>query len=614
MKRDQAYDRQIREREVVDPDGFEAWLATQGWAWQPLSRGEYGVSLEEARLMYVCSDPVLWCEAFLTEPDNGAPYTFFSYQVESVRAWMQNTITQAGAEVGKTREIVALILWGQCTGFGFAIKNPSMLIGAPQQTHLDEIIMAIEAHIGEGEGQEGRKPVINRFWRKPKKHPHYLMRFKGPTCTGNQLGLVYFRPAGHDGEAFRGVHVSGLALMDEAAKIKNKVCWSEFHRALKPGCMERVYSVPDGDNSTEYYRMTQHAMPNLEPGQPGVRLFHWPKTIMPPPFWSEERRRLMIERFGGEDSPGYQRNVLGLHGQQENPVWPWALIEQNIHDVPGYCVIRLVADEAKGDLHIIANRIELRLAGGKKSYREKCLADRYDSLEPFKDHHTRRDAVRRLLREFVQPVESAVLWAGADLGFSRDPTEIVVTRELGRELRDEVRIHARGVSYDVQCEVIYCLDELLNFQAQWGVDFGSAGTAVVQILQSQALYERGDYESRMTGFNFSAAVDAIDEEGNVLEAEGDGNRKAVRIPAKELATNLLTQRFQRLGWVLPYDAEVIDHFSNHTAREGAKHRIFSKGNDHTIDAKRVLILRKAFNEQIGVADIFSSGVHRRDAA
>lgn len=605
----------LHDRCVVDPDAFDAWLQGMGWAWQPLSRGEYGVSLEEAQLLHVCQDPALWCRAFMDEPDTGEPYNFWPYQRESIDGWDQDGIHQDGAEVGKTREITALILWGQCTGFGYSIRNPSVLVAAPQQTHLDEIIMAIEAHVGEGEGSEGPKPVIHRFWRKPRKHPHYMMRFKGPTCGANQLGTVYFRPAGYDGEAFRGVHVNAMALFDEAAKVKNKVCWSEFHRALKPGCIQRVYSVPDGDNTTVYYRMTQQAIPNLPKGQPGMRLFHWPKTLMPDPFWSEARKREFIKRYGSEDAPGYQRNVLGLHGQQENPVWMWSLLEKNIHDTPDYRVLKLLVNEAQGEIHATGYGVELTEQHGKKIGTERPLFDRYEDLDAFQDKATRRDEIRRLLRDVFAPVEGSVLWAGADLGFSNDPTEIFLAREIGSDLRDLVRIQARGLDYYLQCELIYCLDELFGFKANWGVDFGNAGTAVVQILQSSETYEDGRYDERMTGFQFAAVVDATDEEGNLLEEEDKhGDLKPVRLPAKELATNLITARFQRRGWVLPYDADVIGHFSNHTAREGSRHRIFDKHNDHTIDAKRALILRKVFNEQIGTADVFSSGVHRRDAA
>lgn len=607
---------QIYDRCVVDRDGFMNWLEVKQWHPEQLARGDLPLSIEEAQLLYVCEDPVLWCRAFMNEPDTGEPYTFFDYQEESIGAWYQDAIHQDGAEVGKTREITALILWGMCTGFGYQIKNPSMLIGAPQQTHLDEIIRDVMMHIGEGEGCVGSKPTINRFWRKPRKHPHWMMQFKGPTCIRNQLGLVFFRPTGHDGEAFRGVHVNAMAIMDEATKIREKVCWSEFHRAMKPGCIERIYSVPNGDNATDYYRMTQEAVPNLKAGEKGMRLFHWPKTLMPAPFWSDDRKQDMIRRYGGEDTPGYIRNVGGEHGQQENPIWPWALLEKNIRDVPEYRCIKLVANEKDDSLHVMVNAVELLVTDGKKSPRERYLTDRYDDLAPFKSSTEGREQVTALLREFIDAPPDGIYWAGADLGFSKDPTEIILSRQIGTELRDVVRIHARGVDYPMQCEFIYCLDQLFGLQTSWGVDFGNAGTAVVQMLQSMEIFEDANYEERLTGFTFSAVVDCIDEDGNVLEVEDKkGDMVALRKPAKNLATeDLMTPRFQRLGYAMPYDTDVLDHLSNHTGKEGSRHTIYDKNNDHTIDAKRAQILRKAFNELITVNDVFSSGVHRRAAA
>lgn len=604
----------IYDRCVVDRDGFEAWMADHGIAWQALARGDYGISLEEAQFRYVCEDPVLWAQAFVDDPDNdGKPWTFFDYQIESIRAWDQDAIHQDGAEVGKTREIVILIAWGACTGFGFRYKNPSMLIGAPQQTHLDEIIMALEAIFG-AESDTGRTSVLAHHWLKPKKHPHYMGRFKSP----GGIAKAYFRPAGHDGESFRGVHVSAIALMDEAAKLKRAVQWTEFHRALKPGCIQRAYSVPDGDNTTEYYRMTQRAVPNLPRGTDGLRLFHWPKTLMPAPFWDQRREKDFIRKYGSKDAPGYQRNVLGLHGQAENPVWPFDLLEKNIRDLPDYRCIKLVADAQSNSLRVTVTRVELSLVEGKKSPTEIEITDYDEDLAPFvsRDRDEVREAVRDLLRRYVDHFPPGVYWAGADLGYSKDPTELLVSQELGMDMVDRLRLHARGVGYDLQCELIYCLDEMLDFRPGWGVDFGNAGTAVVQMLQSLDIYGEAQYLDRLIGFQFQSALPSVDEEGNVLEQENPrtGAMEPVKLPAKELATDLITTRFQRGRWPMPYDSEVVGHFSNHTAREGAKQRIFSKDNDHTIDAKRAQILRKVFDEQVGGVDVFSSGVHQRSVA
>lgn len=606
--------RTIRERCVLDPDVFETWLAARGWAWQPLARGEYPLTVDQAVLLCVCQDPVMWCRAFMTEPDTGTPYNFWPYQEESVRHWYQKAVHQDGAEVGKTREIVAIILWGMCTGFGFTIRNPSMLIGAPQQTHLDEIIMAIEAHVGESEGSEGRKPLINTFWRKPKKHPHYLMRFKSPTCTKDQLSLVYFRPAGHDGEAFRGVHVNAGGMFDEAAKVKNKVVWSEYFRSFKPGAFQRLYSVPDGDNTSRYYALAQKAIPDLPDDQDGWRLFHWPKTLMPEPFWSADRDRELQRLFGGKDTPGYQRNVLGLHGQQDNPVWKWELLMDNVRDVHEYRIVRLLADDRAGTLSATLSRCVLAVVHGKKSGTEHIISEQDEPLEEYRGPGV-RDAMRRLLRGLLEPMDRAVLHAGADLGFSKDPTEILICRELGHELRDICRISMNGVGYDIQAELIYCLDELYGFQAGWGVDFGNAGTAVVQILQNQMHYIDADYTTRLTGYQFKQNVPCIDEDGDqVMEIDPrTGNESPRELNAKEWSTELITKRLQARSYGLPFDNDVIDHMSNHTAREGSHNRIFDKKNDHTIDARRVLMLRKTLDNANCEVDIFSTGIYRRTA-
>ena len=609
---------QARDTGALDAGAFDAWLAARGMAWQALERGDYGLTSTQAQMAFLCGNPVRWSQAFLREPDTGNPYTFFGYQRPSVMAWDQDVIHQDGAEVGKTREITALILWGMSTSFGGRVRRPYILVAAPQQTHLDEIILDIEEHAGLTEDSAADAGFVSHFWLKPKRTPHTMFRFATPSPDGRQaVGRVYFRPAGHDGEAFRGVHVNALGLFDEAAKIKNPAIWSEFFRALKPGCRHRIYSVPDGDNSTEFYRMTQEAVPDLSPAEHGRRLFRWAKSLMPEPFWSAERKRHFVTVYGGEDSPGYQRNVLGNHGQQENPVFSWPVLEPCFRNVPDYRCLRLSADASERTLHVIAERISLRQEAGKKLPQTHALSDRYDDLGSIdtRDAADRRAGVRALLAEFIEPASRGVYWFGCDLGYAKDPTEIFVLREIGEELRLTLRLHLRGVGYDLQAEIIHALDHLHDYQGAWGVDFGSAGTAVVQMLQGMEQFAAGDYDNRMTGFNFAEAMDAISEDGELLTQpdKRTGDDKPVRLPAKQLATDLMLRRFQRRGFVLPMDRDVVQHLGNHTARQGARHLIYDKTNDHTIDALRTAMLRKTFNEDAG-ADVFGCGVYERPAA
>lgn len=609
--------RAMSDRGVFDPVEFDAWLQARGWAWQALDRGDYGVTLEEAMLLFVFEDPVRWCETFLVEPRTGDPWRFFDYQKSSLRAWRQDVIHQDGAEVGKTREIMCLVLWGQCTAMGLTIRRPWMMCGAPQQTHLDEIILAVETQVGVQEGGDGAHgSVLSRFWLKPKRTPHMMQRFLTIPLAGEKpgIGRVYYRPAGHDGEAFRGVHVNGLLLMDEAAKLKHALQWSEFWRAAEPGCRKRVYSVPDGDRSTEFFRLTQQAIVDLPDESSGWRLFHWPKTIMPAPFWCDERDERFARDFGGRHTPGYKRNVLGEWGEAENPIWSWDVILPNVHAIDEYRVLKLACDMARRELVVEVKRVTLAIEHGKKIGQDQWLFDGAVGLGDFlESNSSRREAMRALLRTHIEGAARGVYWAGADLGETNDPTEIIISEELGTQWRDRLRISARGLPYFLQRELIYCVQEHFGFLPHWGVDLGSAGTVVVKDLQTLDDYADAHFDECMTGFQFSNAVDCVDERGDVLtaRADEDGEEAPIRAPAKHWATQCISQRLQSLGYALAYDTEVLNRMTNHTARAGTRWPIYSKKDDHEIDARRMQMLRKLFDEGANYPDIFSVGAHQR---
>lgn len=609
----------MRARGVYDVDAFDAWLSTRGWSWQGLDRGAYPLSVDEALLMFTIEDPVRWCETFLVEP-NGDPYRFFDYQAPSVRSWRQDVVHEDGAEVGKTREIVALLLWGHVTGFGCTKSNPSSLVAAPQQIFLNEIIDAIERQVGVFKSMPGDS-VIKQAWLEPRRTPHTQLRFRCLNAARPDkptLATIDFRPAGHDGEAFRGVHVTALAVVDEAAKMKAKVQWTEFYRAMMPGCTMRAYSVPDGDRNTEFHRLCAEAVPNLPEGTKGFRKFHWPKTVMPSPFWSAERDAHFIKLYGGRDTPGYQRNVLGLWGDAENPVFRWDQLLPNVVELPDYRRIVVSAD-GKGDtLYLDVTRIELQINDGQKSGRVVQLSDFAESLSPFigKDDDARRRAWDELLSPWLSHIDPrGVFWAGADLGERNDPTEIIVSEEVGDELRDVLRIKAKGLPYHAQSELIFQIDRAFGHRPGWGVDLGSAGTAVVKDLHNLDRFATAHLEERLIGFHFQEAVDCIDEEGEALSiARDDGETEFLRAPAKHWGTQCVVARLQRRGYRIAYDSDVLNDYTSHTARAGAKWPIYGKTNDHTIDARRQQMLRKLRSMEANDPDVFSVGAYQRAAA
>jgi hypothetical protein len=264
--------------------------------------------------------------------------------------------------------------------------------------------------------------------------------------------------------------------------------------------------------------------------------------------------------------------------------------------------------------------VALHLEGGRKSGTDEWLVDSTRDLAPFigrDDDAGRREAVRALLREYLDGAARGVFWAGADLGEMNDPTEIILSEEVGPKLEDVLRLQARGFPYYLQRELMFCLQELFGWLPHWGVDLGAAGTAVVRDLQALDLYADARFDETMTGFQFSNSVDCIGEDGEPLldnRDDGDGEPVVIRAPAKHWATQCMSRRMQARGYSLAYDTEALNWMTNHTAREGSKWPIYSKKDDHAIDARRVQLLRKLYDEVGGQIDAFSVGAHDRRAA
>ena len=616
-------ERAMRERGVYDPAEFDGWLRSKGWAWDRLERGDYGISLEEALVWFTMEDPVRWCETYLTE-NSGDPYRLFDYQRESMRAWDQDVVHEDGAEVGKTREITGLLLWAHITACGGRMVNPTSLIGAPQHIFLTEIIDAVERQVGVFKAMPGES-FLKHAWLEPRRTPHTQLRFRCPNFKHPErpgLATVDFRSAGHDGEAFRGVHVTALAIVDEAAKMKTKLQWCEFNRAKMPGCRTRVYSVPDGDRGTEFYRYCSEAVIGLPPGMAGFRKFHWPKTVMPPPFWTPERDAQFVKLYGGRDTPGYVRNVLGGWGDAENPVFRWDTLLPNLVQLPDYRVLKLATDSERDALYCTATRIDLVVTEGRKSGQEHQIGDvtvdLYDFLHG--DDATRRERFAELLAPFLSHLDArGVFWAGADLGERNDPTEIVISEEVGTELRDVLRVQAKGLPYHAQTELIFQIDRAFGHRPGWGVDLGSAGTAVVKDLQNIDRYASAHFDERLVGFHFQEMVDCLGEDGELLldpvESEKQGRDVGLRAPAKHWATQCIVARLQQRGYRLTFDTDVLNDYTSHTARAGTKWPIYAKIRDHTIDARRMQMLAKlqALQETGGV-DVFACNATQRNAA
>ena len=476
---------------------------------------------------------------------------------------------------------------------------------------------------------------------------------------------VLFRPAGHDGRAYRGIHVRGWLLHDEAAKVVNPRSWAEFWRAAKPGCEIRIYSVPTGDRQCTFQRIADNAVPAesvvpidtsalvveqlLRPtpattpegtralardlgGRTWVK-FHWPKTIMPHPFWSEERRQEFVGFYGGPDEPGYVHNVLGLPGDPEYSLFPERLLKPALTWIPDYLSISFRWDSRAGQLDGLSRRLNPsypwgdeadpssspspgegvlgRSGRGGQGVRAPLDDDPEevevaDALQPYLtvlqdtldisgwdrwDADRRRQAITDLARFFVRALPGD-LTAGVDVG-SATVTEILFQRRNGLSDTLVLRLHLTGWNWYAQRDFILALDAILKPAGGWGFDATGVGRVLVDLLAP----ELGD---RLSGYVFNRSTPAIDPVTGDAQLDPASGRE-VLISYKELGTQLIERRLHGRGLELPFDPEVRHLLANHTYSQSGDTRRFSKHNDHLVDALRVAELRKLTADWVDVA-------------
>ena len=178
---------------------------------------------------------------------------------------------------------------------------------------------------------------------------------------------------------------------------------------------------------------------------------------------------------------------------------------------------------------------------------------------------------------------SGQFWVGGDLGYTNDPTEIVVFQEteIGERtlLKMILRVHLEHVSYPHIAQIIALLERYYT-PAGIGVDNGGNGLAVVQELLTLDKYKGLELEGRLKGYDFG---------GMTRLAVRDG--KEVKKRTKELMTSLINGALQRKQLIFPSDdLEVEDQFTTHTYTLRDGKIIYSKGNDHIIDAVRCAML------------------------
>ncbi|MCX5771276.1 MAG: hypothetical protein NTZ09_13555, partial [Candidatus Hydrogenedentes bacterium] len=496
------------------------------------------------------ADAVSWGEKWLLNRD-GARRAYWLHQVEDLRAEEDRIVHLDGRDVGKTADLTTLALH-----YALTTRKGTGLVAAALAGQLLAIWEEIEFQLE-------TNPRLEDCIARGRNGQRKMQRFPYPRLEFVNGSVLYFRPAGAYGEAFRSLHVDRV-WVDEGAWLSEEA-WRALRQCLKSGGKLRVYSTPNGVRNATYYRLTNSRR---------WRVFRWPSWLNP--NWSRDQEADLLEFYGGRGSAGWQHEVAGEHGAPSYGAFHPEQFALAIQDVPEY-------------RKVVITNAELADCSSEQEAEQRLEA---------------------LLGIWPEPGE---YYVGADLGYTNDPTEILVFRresakcevrsakcevrsaecevrsaecevrsakceETGPDgggVRLVLRVHMECVPYPQIAQCLGVIDSLLAPVAI-GVDQGGNGLAVVQELMTLDKYKSCGFEGRLFGFDFGS-VTPIDLPGGMQ----------VKKRTKELMTSLINRALQRREIVFPSsDPEIADQFLTQTYSLNNGAVTYSKGNDHIIDATR----------------------------
>lgn len=349
--------------------------------------------------------------------------------------------------------------------------------------------------------------------------------------------------------------------------------WMELIETMKAGsegAQWRVHGVSRGVRDN-YYKYTQGEDPDLP-------FYVHRYMAMHRPSWSEQERRSKIAIYGGtEDNVDYRRNVYGDHGDATNPL---------------FVLSRLMGC--------------VRIA-------ESTWASQYND-----EIYYQCKINDELLQSSGAPIESFLqmpathldkqyvnFWGGLDVGFTRDPSELLIYGELahpkqkGESLfRLLARIHLMRISAANQaCAIRSVFDFYGDRLRRFSMDRTGNGLPLWQELDPAAVGTHVDQRrtpehisSRVKGYNFSekVAVEFDDRElqGNETQRDAVIQKNVVSFAADEVRKLVDTNRLE-----LPYDREILTEFQGQEIQyvrdEGSAAGLKTKlvgGSLHTLDA------------------------------
>lgn len=463
-----------------------------------------------------------------------------------------------GRSLGKS---VGIIM--RAFAFPFNYPGAEMLITAPELNHLRPIVDKVESlfltsRLGMEMLPKDRSRGINHS-------PQFQARF----VNGAR---IISRLPNRDGRGVKGMHPLVIEL-DEGQDYPEPG-WTEIIETMKSGskgAQWRVHGVSRGVRDT-YYKLSTGENPDLP--------FFVHRYMAPHrPSWSDKERRAKIAMYGGtSENVDYKRNIYGEHGDAYNPLFVLARLMACVRINENSWATRYNQDiYAK----VKINDEQLRRSGlNIESYLDNIprthLADEYTSF-----------------------------WAGMDVGYTNDPSEILVWGTVPRRgkpdlLRMLLRVQMQRISARDQCDAIKAIvgfygDRLRRF----GMDKTGNGLPLFQFLRDDPDPWAAKALNVIQGYGFSEKL-PVEFDDRIPQQRETAEDLVIERNVVDFASDELRKIVDDNTLELPYDTEVLTEFQGQSVQvvkdmgsaAGIKRKYSSSSTVHTLDAARMLIAAK----------------------
>jgi hypothetical protein len=350
-------------------------------------------------------------------------------------------------------------------GFAHLFVNPGqeMLITAPELIHLEPIVNLIETQILD---TRLSREMLPKNRSSITHRPFMLSAINGARIIG--------RIPQRTGQGVKGTHPLWLE-QDECQDYPGQG-HKELIETLKrgvPGAMWHAHGVTRGVRDA-FYEITSYAN-DAPPLRPAPKRDNDQWTVhrvvaMAREDWTDEERQEKINQYGSRDDPDYRRNVLGSHGDSQNPIFVMSRLMACVDDDPSSTY------NTDDYYHFEIKDTEL----------DRKQADIVDLID-FPSSHEKYKTT----------------WVGMDVGFIQDPTEIIVLAEYpltAEEKRDAkavkkatpedgrsrlkviTRITLRRISEPAQADVMMRVIEFYHPKA-FAMDSTGVGLPLFQQVQ-----------------------------------------------------------------------------------------------------------------------------------